>query len=134
MAINSRNKGAAGEREVAKIIEDLLGVTCQRNLDQWRSGGFDLEGLDGWAIEVKRAKKPLLESWWQQTVDQARLADLKPVLWWRLDNQKWNVVVPLNLISQGLEYSQGLDYTARLSPEGFACLIREKYSKSLDKP
>jgi len=44
MPINSRNKGAAGEREVAKIIENLLGLECKRNLDQWRSGGFDLEG------------------------------------------------------------------------------------------
>ena len=127
MPINSRNKGAAGEREVAKIIDDLLGIKVQRNLDQWRQGGYDLEGLGGWAIEVKRAKKPLLESWWAQTEEQAKLANRKPVLWYRLDNQKWNVVVPLNLISLGLGCCLGLDYTAKLTPEGFAMLIREKY-------
>jgi Holliday junction resolvase len=127
MPINSRNKGAQGEREVAKIIFDELGIECQRNLDQWRSGGFDLTGLDGWAIEVKRAKKPLLAQWWTQTVEQAEQAQLHPVLWYRLDNQKWRVVVPLNRICAGLEYSAGLEYTAELTPEGFACLYREKY-------
>ena len=127
MPINSRNKGAAGEREVAKIIFDLLGIKCERNLDQWRCGGFDLSGLDGWALEVKRAKKPLLNAWWQQTLDQAKENNLKPVLWYRLDNQKWRVVVPLNLISRGLLVSQELEYCAELSPEGFATLYRERY-------
>ena len=127
MAINSRNKGAAGEREVAKIIDDLLGIKVQRNLDQWRSGGFDLDGLEGWAIEVKRAKKPLLAQWWAQTLAQAEQADLRPVLWYRLDNQKWRVVLPLKLLCAGLEYSGGLEYTAEITPEGFACLYRERY-------
>lgn len=127
MPINSRNKGAAGEREVAKIIDDLLGITVQRNLDQWRAGGFDLTGLEGWAIEVKRAKKPLLSAWWKQTIEQARINNLKPVLWYRLDNQKWRVVVPMNLISRGLIESQDIDYCAELTPEGFAALYRERY-------
>ena len=134
MPINSRNKGAAGEREVAKIIDDLLGVKVQRNLDQWRAGGYDLTGLEGWAIEVKRAKKPLLTAWWAQTIEQAKAHQLKPVLWYRLDNQKWRVVVPMNLISRGMLETWALDYCAEISPEGFACLIREKYTKSLDKP
>lgn len=127
MPINSRNKGAAGEREVAKIIFDELGIKVERNLDQWRSGGYDLSGLDGWAIEVKRAKKPLLAQWWTQTLEQAEQGGLHPVLWYRLDNQKWRVVVPLNRICDGLEYSGGLEYTAEISPQGFACLYREKY-------
>ena len=67
MPINSRNKGSAAEREVGKIIYDLLGIKVERNLDQWRSGGYDLVGLDKVALEVKRAKKPLLNAWWKQT-------------------------------------------------------------------
>lgn len=132
MAINSRNKGAAGEREVAKLLNDLLGVVLVRNLDQWRSGGFDLTGLKGWAIEVKRAKKPLLKQWWQQTVDQAEPADLKPVLFYRLDHQPWRVVLPVNLLSKGLCLSKELDYCAEVTPDLFACLIREKFAESLD--
>lgn len=127
MPINSRNKGAAGEREVAKIIDDLLGVKVERNLDQWRAGGYDLVGLAGWAIEVKRAKKPLLNQWWAQTVEQAKINELKPVLFYRLDNQKWRVVVPMNLISRGITETTDLDYCAELSPEGFATLYRERH-------
>ena len=127
MPINSRNKGAAGEREVARIIDDLLGVKVERNLDQWRAGGYDLVGLAGWAIEVKRAKKPLLNAWWAQTLEQARINELKPVLWYRLDNQKWRVVVPMNLISRGITETTDLDYCAELSPEGFATLYRERH-------
>ena len=127
MPINSRNKGKSGEAEVIKIIHDELGIKCCRNLDQVRNGGHDILGLDGWAIEVKRAKKPLLAQWWTQTLEQAEQGGLHPVLWYRLDNQKWRVVVPLNRICAGLEYSGGLEYTAEMSPQGFACLYREKY-------
>ena len=38
MPINSRNKGAEGERSVAKIWFDLTGIKLERNLDQWRFG------------------------------------------------------------------------------------------------
>lgn len=127
MPINSRNKGKSGEAEVIKIIHGELGIKCCRNLDQVRNGGHDILGLDGWAIEVKRAKKPLLAQWWTQTVEQAEQGGLHPVLWYKLDYQKWRVVVPLNRICDGLDYSGGLEYTAEMSPQGFACLYREKY-------
>jgi len=130
MSINVRNKGSQGERECAKIIEDLLGIKCRRNLSQYQSGGFDLEGLEGWAVEVKRAKKATLPAWWKQTVEQAQAADLKPVLWYRIDHKLWRVVIPLNLLRPGLEYSQDLLYTAELSPEGFAAFHRDKYMKN----
>jgi len=125
MPINSRTKGSAGEREAAKIWFDLTGIKLERNLKQWRSGGFDLEGLDGWAIEVKRAKKPLLQQWWQQTIEQAGEAGLKPVLWYRLDNQKWRVVVALKDIHHDFGTGMGLEYTCEMSPEAFALVWRE---------
>jgi len=125
MPINSRNKGAEGERSVAKIWFDLTGIKLERNLDQWRSGGYDLEGLDGWAIEVKRAKKPLLNQWWQQTCEQAAKNQLKPVLWYRLDNQKWRVVVPSHVLNPDFTLEEGLEYTCEMSPECFAMVWRE---------
>lgn len=129
MPINSRTKGASAERECAKIIFDLLGVEVKRNLDQWRSGGFDLEGLDDWAIEVKRCKKPLIKSWWEQTTVQAKLANKLPVLWYRLDRQSWRVCVPLQVLQGGLEYREnpdwGLEYMVEMSPEAWASVARE---------
>ena len=35
---NSRNKGAAAEREIAKLLFDELGMTFKRDLEQYRAG------------------------------------------------------------------------------------------------
>lgn len=127
MPINSRNKGSAAEREVGKIIYDLLGIKVERNLDQWRSGGYDLVGLDKVALEVKRAKKPLLNAWWKQTVAQANEAGLVPCLWYRLDRQQWVVVLPISQVVTGLEgQAETLENTVSMGAWAFATWYREK--------
>lgn len=96
MPINSRNKGAAAEREVAKLIEDHLGVKVKRNLMQTAEGGHDLIGLDGWAIEVKRystATWATKNTWWQQAVRQAEDVGAMPVVLYRLDRAEWRALV-----------------------------------------
>jgi hypothetical protein len=40
--INSRGKGASSEREFCNIIQQWSGIRLIRNLEQSRSGGFDL--------------------------------------------------------------------------------------------
>ncbi len=54
MSAMQRRKGAAGEREVLKLLGDELGVLLSRNLQQTREGGADCIALKGFAIEVKR--------------------------------------------------------------------------------
>ena len=54
MGSRSRNKGAAGERELIHAIEEWTGIRLERNLAQSFGGGHDLIGLDHWAIECKR--------------------------------------------------------------------------------
>ena len=44
MPVSERRKGADGERELAKLLYDRLGVELKRNLEQSRNGGYDLEG------------------------------------------------------------------------------------------
>jgi len=93
---NSRTKGAAGEREFAKMIHDHLGLEVTRNLDQTRDGGYDLLGIPGWAVEVKRYKtagRSERREWWQQSLAQARDAGLLPVVIYRLDRQPWRAMV-----------------------------------------
>src|SRR6476620_2386756 len=61
--INVRNKGQRGEREVVGLLQaivdkvrrerNLLPIVIQRNQMQSHSGGEDLAGLDGFAVEVK---------------------------------------------------------------------------------
>lgn len=87
--INVRDKGKAGEREIATILRNELGVPATRNLrEQAAVGGSDIIGVPGWAIEVKRQKK-YLRSWWTQAAEQAASAGLEPVLLYRLDRKPW---------------------------------------------
>lgn len=90
---SSRRKGKAGELEVADLLRDLLGTAVTRNLTQARDGGHDLIGLPGWSAEVKRAAKPRIVEWWNQTVGQANGA--KPALLYRVDRRHWRAVVAL---------------------------------------
>ena len=55
MSAMQRTKGAGGERELARLLQEHLGIPVNRNLQQTRQGGADLIDVPGWAIEVKRA-------------------------------------------------------------------------------
>jgi hypothetical protein len=92
----SRTKGQSGEREVAHLIFDLLGIEVHRNWqEQSAQGGSDLYGLGGFSVEVKRYKEvtpSLIKGWWEQTVGQANNNEI-PVLFYRGDRQPWRVVM-----------------------------------------
>ena len=57
----SRQKGQRGEREVCQILAEHLGGEFKRNLMQTQEGGFDILGLDEYAIEVKFQEKLQIE-------------------------------------------------------------------------
>ena len=80
--INSRTKGAAAEREVFALISECLGIKVERNLVQTRDGGYDT-AVGGWALEVKRQEILHLPDWWRQCCEQAKNAELKPMLIYR---------------------------------------------------
>ena len=119
MPINSRTKGKSGEREIVNLLK-AEGFDVSRNLDQTRDGGFDIVGLDGIALEVKRAKKPLISKWWSQAKAQA--VGKYPVLAYRLDNQKWRVIVECNFMHNELP----TDITTELIWEDFVYFLRER--------
>jgi len=143
MSINSRTKGATGEREFSRLVLDVLGVKLARNLEQSRSGGHDLEAvgdepaaqaLNRFAIECKRyaAITPgLLSRFWLQAESQAARALRIPVLAFRSDRQEWRVLVPLRAIN-GEVYGDwaGIEWTAVLSVPAFCALVREMANAS----
>lgn len=93
MGRKSTDKGKAGERELANVINDLTGLTLRRKLGASRDGGSDLEGLDGWSIECKRTKVSAIPAWWEQTCEQAAADGDKPVLMYRLDGKRgWRTI------------------------------------------
>lgn len=139
MPLNSRCKGAGAERELAAALFDELGVKLVRNLEQSRRGGHDLTldpgeigpvaaQLGRYAFEVKRhAKAPpaLVKTWWSQAAAQASAAGLVPALAYRPDRGDWRFVLPLVELHPGLTRAPGVEFTAELSLEGFAALVRE---------
>lgn len=97
MSTMGRNKGKRGEREVIKILQpiydEIFGegeFLLKRNTMQADKGGFDIEGIDDFAIEVKRQERLNLKAWWRQTVDQAGKYKF-PVLFYRRNGEPWSV-------------------------------------------
>ena len=119
--INSRNKGASFERPVAGILREELGVDVQRNLDQWREGGYARTGLNGWAIECKRAKK-YSPKWWEQAVSQAGNGET-PVLIYKLDYRDIVVELPANEVIDELENE---DFRVCMPIMAFIVVVRER--------
>ena len=96
MSKKNRDKGAAGEREFIRLIENLTGgaVKLKRNLEQARSGGDDCLGHDVFSFEIKRyavAKDGDISKWWQQAV--ANRGNKSPALAYRIDFQRWRVMI-----------------------------------------
>ena len=123
MSAMQRQKGARGERELAGLLGELLGLELTRNLVQAREGGADLLGIRGWAVEVKRAAKPRLAEWWRQCCEQAEAGE-RPALFYRLDRQPWRVVVALRHVATGFDHAP-MELRLETDLEVFAALVRE---------
>jgi len=104
MSKKSRNKGAAFEREVCKLIEDELGYGVRRNLDQYQvKEQCDIELADLFAIECKRYAAAVggwfQPDWWKQAEKSAALRNLVPVLIWKYDRQPIRIALPIYAIN-----------------------------------
>ena len=105
--INVRAKGQRGEREVVKILQEIVDevrgryqfpqLVLQRNALQSHLGGADLHGLEGFAVEVKFVEEPNIKAWWRQATQQAEALststgrDHVPVLFYRSSGIPWTV-------------------------------------------
>ena len=124
----SRDKGASGERELARLLADELGTAVTRNLAQSRSGGHDLDGCGPFALEVKRAARatPALRTrWWAQAREQADRAGLLPALAYRQDRAGWRFVLPLSAVAPGAFGPWADDELVEVELSAFAAIVRE---------
>lgn len=94
MAINSKRKGAAGERELAGILREY-GYDCRRGQQYCGANGdADVVGLPGIHIEVKRVERlNILDAITQAVHDAA--AGLFPAVFHRRDRCEWLVTMRL---------------------------------------
>ena len=93
--INSRAKGAAGEREFAQVLKEY-GLEARRG--QQFSGSKDspdvvCSGLTGVHFEVKRVQKGSPYDWLEQAKNDA--GGSLPIVAWRRNNHNWVGILDL---------------------------------------
>jgi hypothetical protein len=94
MGSMSKRKGAAGEREAAEKLNEVLGTRFHRGR-QYRGGpeSPDLAGdLPGMHVEVKRCERLRLYEALAQAVRDASVSQV-PVVMHRANGRRWVVVV-----------------------------------------
>jgi Holliday junction resolvase len=89
-----RNKGAAGERELAKLLTDELGFVVKRNLGQARDGADDIT-IQHFRLEVKRQERLQIDAWSLQVEACAQPHEV-PVVVYRRNGQPWRVCLLLD--------------------------------------
>jgi Holliday junction resolvase len=93
LAINSRDKGARGERELANKLKEY-GYTTRRGQQYSGIEGQDVVGLDGIHIECKRVERLNI----YDAVDQAKrdTEGGKPTVFHRKNHCEWLVTMTLD--------------------------------------
>jgi Holliday junction resolvase len=91
--INSRAKGARGEREFRDFIKEH-GYEARRGQQFCGSNGdADVVGLDGIHIEVKRVENLNIDKALEQSADDAEAKGLTPIVAHRRDRKMWKVTM-----------------------------------------
>lgn len=89
---NSRQKGAAGERELARKLREY-GYNCRRGQQySGANGDADVVGLEGIHIECKRVERLNIEDAVAQAKRDAKEGEL-PTVFHRKNNHDWLVTM-----------------------------------------
>ena len=93
--MNSRNKGATGERELAKKLREY-GYDTRRGQQYCGSNGdADVVGLPGVHIECKRNERLNVYDAMSQAIGDAKGGEA-PTVMWRKNNREWLVTMRLS--------------------------------------
>lgn len=92
--INSKSKGAKGERELANILKDY-GYNTRRGQQYNGLEGEDVVGLDYIHIECKRVESLNIDKAMQQAKRDSKNYQM-PSVFHRKNNQKWLVTMELD--------------------------------------
>lgn len=138
MSVNSRNKGSAFERQIAKELFLLTGVGFKRDLEQYRAADHgDLIPDDpAWpfVVECKRyARGTGCRDAWKAQAQKAAVAVGKmPAVVFRFDRQDTRVTVPWAALSKCYGPPVGPDDWIEISLDGLAFLAREIMAAQAD--
>lgn len=129
---NSRNKGAAFEREIANLLNEELELTIplKRILEQTREKFLPDLILGRWHLECKRygqGNEPI-ENWWNQVLDSIKEREL-PALIYKFNNRPIKVRVPLYSVNPLLDKDNS--NTCDLLWKDFVYLIKTLYQEDI---
>ena len=129
---NSRNKGAAFEREIANSLNKELNLTkpLKRILEQTREKFLPDLILGNWYLECKRygqGNEPV-EKWWSQVLDAAKNRGI-PALIYKFNNRPIKVRVPLYTINNNLMKDDQL--TCDLAWKEFIFILKTLYPEDI---
>ena len=106
---DSRNKGAAFERDIVKRLNEFftdsgLDFRCKRNLDQYQTKDLSDIEIPLHSIECKAYKDGwwYAPAWWDQIL--AACGELTPVLVYKFNNKGVRVCIPLHYINPALPH------------------------------
>lgn len=92
----SQRKGAAGERELAAILQEH-GYNCDRGGSLTFGAVADVTGLPGIHVECKRVEKLNIGEAMEQSIrDSERMQDGLPALFHRRNRKPWLVTMRLS--------------------------------------
>lgn len=92
--MNSRQKGARGEREIAKILRQR-GYDARRGQQySGANGDADVVGLPGIHIEVKRVEALNIDKAMEQAITDAKPGEM-PAVFHRKNGKEWKATVRL---------------------------------------
>jgi Holliday junction resolvase len=115
---NSRNKGSSFERDIARELELLTGVSFKRDLEQVRAAEHgDLIASDPafpFLIECKRYAKgnACLPAWKAQAVTAAKAQGLIPAVVFKFDRLPIRVAVPMQALGHNYDGWAEIDLPA----------------------
>jgi Holliday junction resolvase len=90
--MNSRNKGKRGELEVAHLLQKYGYETRRGQQFSGANGDADVVGLPGIHIEVKRVEKLNIDDALQQSIRDAKEAEV-PIVMHRKNRTEWKITM-----------------------------------------
>jgi hypothetical protein len=133
LPINSRNKGATFERQIANaLMQDLnLRNPVKRILEQTRTKELPDLTLGNWCIECKAygsGAEPRPD-WWEQVLASSKVDDLKPALVYKFNNRPIKVRVLASSINEKIQNNL---VTVDLLWPDFIQIILELFQKDIE--
>tara|TARA_Y100000748_G_scaffold213672_1_gene179184 strand:- start:510 stop:935 length:426 start_codon:yes stop_codon:yes gene_type:complete len=133
LTINSRNKGAAFERQIANaLIEDLnLKNPVKRILEQTRTKELPDLMLGTWCIECKAygsGAEPRPD-WWEQVLASSSNTNMKPALVYKFNNRPIKVRILASSLNKDIQNNL---VTVDLLWPDFIQIILELFQKDIE--